>query len=314
MRIFIFMGSICLMSLSASLFSANALKRPPEGIANPAPKKRMKGSENITFKPAEEIRSFDDVKVCDLIAENGATIVFVDIDGTLMRNALWFDNLHDDDKGELIDDFYLSSQSKVISRDHALFREFLLNRDLNDLAQVLVDNSAPALLAKLKESGAIIVALTARHSQISEETKAELLSLGIDFAKLSGMDKTEFKGVGEGAGFIDGIYYTNFHGNQYLKAQVIVGLTNRIQKKLGLKGPFKIGHLDDNIEEIDAFKEMDTLCTIYTFYPASKDEMVITPYHCCAHDKLRDRATEERTEIYQELNSLYINYLEINQK
>ena len=58
---------------------------------------------------------------------------------------------------------------------------------------------------------------------------------------------------------------------------------------------------------------MNTLCTLYTFYPVSKDEMVITPYYCCAHDILRDGATEEKTEIYQELNALYINYLEKSQ-
>lgn len=281
-----------------SLYAAEmSSKRPGAEIDDPRPTKRVKS----TILPATEIASFDDIEVDEFVASNEITIIFFDIDNTLMRNELWFDHFGPEQQATLIDNFLTLNLLNISQREKNAFRRFLSNRDQNNLPQVLVEKSAPSLLLEFKKAGAIIIGLTARHSDLAAKTRKDLMKLGIDFTILSNLGDLQWQGEGDGQGLDNGIYFTNFHGNKIPKANILSQyLIKDIIRELNLKGTFKIYHFDDNVAEITPFENL-------TFVEVDSDQekIVIEPCHYVAHDELWEEVWDEQQQIYDELSSLY---------
>lgn len=211
---------------------------------------------HVNIKPFKELKSFHELKVSELIAPEGKTIMLWDIDRTLLHLKYIIHNLNQDKQQKAFDDFRKTKIFKGTDKDYKEFCDFVrsysrVSADEYALKESLLENYVKTIIKETQKQGVIHIGLTARDSRIAQGTYDQLKKLEIDFAELSKLGNYSDPKIG----LYNGIFYTNNPYNTERKAKVdfIPDIVKVLKEKLGLTGPFSFSHSDDDGDEVEGF-------------------------------------------------------------
>lgn len=250
----VFNNFIVLSIFCASIFSNNILagdisqdntKLPStlvESYTNPL----LKIHQKITIDSFESLR-----QSISIFKAAPVTIVFMDIDNTLIKPFFWTLCLSIEDRNIKVSEFFRRDREKIDFNEYKELREFLTFLDSNQRIYGRLPTEASVLdfIHDLNNEKVILVGLTARDMKYHKTTYKNLLKLGIDFIELSYLKDLEII-VNENSLLRKGIFYTGNHGK---KIEYIPFLVDNITEYLGINGPVAVFHIDDNENEIRAF-------------------------------------------------------------
>lgn len=251
----------------------------------------------IEIRPYREINSITAISADEIMGAHGTTIVFWDLDFTLVRPKYLISNISPEERKVFINKFTHGSLEDVNHKDHAFAQEFLkfLNTDNRFMEVVRIEYANQELMQELHQRGALIVGLTARKKEAAAFSDWSLRKLGIDFMKLSNLGDYLLD-FDENAALINGIFYT---GHSDDKVTFIPDLASDICRQLGKAGPYTVWHFDDNEKEIHAFSKCDP-----SNYE-TEDDYIITPVYSRTHDIMLALLQQNMQFLEQEVAELY---------
>jgi hypothetical protein len=266
-------------------------------------KSQVMVNSELKVLPALTMSSFRDRSPQSFIAENGTTVVFVDLDRTAMQNKYLLFQLDADWQDEILNSFYEEGNFDGSAEDFQLFKRYIattqdcLSPYCKQFDEELVEEQGRKFLSGLSEDGAIVIGLTARKFLIADKTDTSLRSLGIHFDQLSGLgnfsiDHHMFK-------FQNGVCYT---GNIVKKFQVIPTLLKQVvHDRLNKKGPYFTYHFDDSETEIQAFETENTPGNP-TVYRIIMQPVFYNGFEKLSEPKLALLNAGDNAEIYREID------------
>lgn len=262
-----------------------------------------KAKATIKVLPLKQIKTIEEIKADEIVAREGTTIVFWDLDGTLIRPKYLIHNLHTDDRVEPLNYFLKGALCDEKHVEHAKAKEFeeYINKSDKRFELIIMEEASKELIEELHKLGAINVGLTARPVSMASITESTLKKFDIDFKMLSKLGNSQQK-YGPDASLINGIFYTS---NIKRKINHIPDIIRDIAEKLKLVGPFTSFHVEDNEDEISPFRTFDTNSKQVS------EDLIITPIFYRAHDILIHFA--DQTPLFgKELTEFYQDFLKKN--
>jgi hypothetical protein len=199
----------------------------------------------VTIEDPKVITSLSELNAKNLKAVEGTTIVFFDLDKTLVKEEYMLFELSQQDQLLFIKEYLKSNYSSD-------FWYFIIDKQnqSDKFNHVLMEETTYEFYQELQKQNIILLGLTARPLFAAKLTNENLKSLNIDFSQSSALNNTTITFPPK-VGLQDGIFYTGNLGKKIDYIDYIIKVL--IRKIENLSGPFTVYHLDDNKDEINSF-------------------------------------------------------------
>lgn len=271
--------------------------------------KRAKSANKILINTTQELRSFKDLSVDSVVADKGITLVFFDIDGTVLRPRHPLFDFDDRDQDAYLDTYFESLRCQSTEADFTDFKAFIKN--LQDHTrkdfirdEVLVEERVAEFIKELSQKkNVVLMALTARSQLGRKILERSLKKYGITFGVLSKLGDYKNLFGPRGHGTDRGVFYTARHG---VKIDKIRGIVEDVMRELNVPGPFTCSFFEDSSLEIKACENAQLDSEGLT------SNITIQPYYYTYHRRYLHDLDDD--DIYDDIDELFDAFIEERNK